>query len=92
MPAATMTGPSAAYLVHAGNAAKAAGVGELGTKPDLGPIIKEFIIYPQKVAGLVIEDGVEEPQDEPKAVALEICDASICELVEDLGRGWTLTG
>jgi hypothetical protein len=33
-----------------------------------------------------VEDGVEEPQDEPKAVALDIRDASIRELVEELGR------
>jgi hypothetical protein len=33
-----------------------------------------------------IADGVEEPQDEPKAVALDIRDASIRELVEELGR------
>jgi hypothetical protein len=33
-----------------------------------------------------IEDSVEEPQDEPKAVARDIRDASIRELVEELGR------
>jgi hypothetical protein len=48
LPLATVTGPSAAYLVHAGNAAEAGGVGELGTKPDPGPpIIKEFITCPR---------------------------------------------
>jgi hypothetical protein len=36
--------------------------------------------------GELIEDGVEEPQDEPKAVALDIRDALIRELVEELGR------
>ncbi len=36
--------------------------------------------------GEPIEDGIEEPQDAPKAVALDIRDASIRELVEELGR------
>jgi hypothetical protein len=36
--------------------------------------------------GEPIEEGIEEPQDEPKAVALDIRDVSIRELVEELGR------
>jgi hypothetical protein len=36
--------------------------------------------------GEPIEDGIEEPQAAPKAVALDIRDASIRELVEELGR------
>jgi hypothetical protein len=36
--------------------------------------------------GEPIEEGIEEPQDEPKVVALDIRDVSIRELVEELGR------
>lgn len=50
---AMMTGPSAAYLEHTGNTNEATGVAELGTKTDLGPTIKEKIIKPQKIAGLI---------------------------------------
>jgi hypothetical protein len=53
LPAATMLGPSAAYLTHVSNASEATGVPEAGDKPDISPLIQETIIYPQKLAGLV---------------------------------------
>lgn len=53
LPTVAMTGPSAAYLSHTGNTNEAAGVAEAGTKPDLGPIVTESFIKPQKIAGTV---------------------------------------
>lgn len=53
LPTVAMTGPQAGYLVHHGNTREAAAVAELGTKPDLGPLVTEAYIKPQKIAGLV---------------------------------------
>ena len=53
LPTVAMTGPSAAYLRHTGNANEATGVAEAGVKPSLGPTVTENFIKPQKIAGTV---------------------------------------
>ncbi len=52
-PGAMMPGPSATWLSHTANAYEPTGVPEGTTKPNIGPVITENQVIPQKIAATV---------------------------------------